>query len=71
VSSSLLLELPAADIIEAILDARADQILMPERPLLTTGEPFLAYAPASCRSILILRIVETPELVRRAQAFAR
>jgi hypothetical protein len=46
VSRSLPLALLPPDIVEANLDARADQILMLERPLLTTGEPFLAYAPA-------------------------
>jgi hypothetical protein len=71
VSRSLPLALLPPDIVEAILGARADQILKLERPLLTTGEPFLACAPASCPSILILRSGETPGLVGRAQAFAR
>lgn len=71
VSRSLPLALPPPDIVEAILDARADQILMLERPLLTTGEAVPGSIPASLPSILILRSGETPELVRRAQAFAR
>jgi hypothetical protein len=71
VSRSLSLALLPTDIVQATLDARADQMLLLERPLLTTDEPFLSCAPASCPSILILRSGETPELVRRAQAFAR
>jgi hypothetical protein len=44
VSRSLPLALLPPNIVEAIPDARADQILKLERPLLTTGEPFLAFA---------------------------
>jgi hypothetical protein len=68
VSRSLPLALPPPDIVEAILD---DRILMLERPLLTTGEAVPGSIPASLPSILILRSGETPELIRRAQAFAR
>jgi hypothetical protein len=41
-SRSLPLALLPPDIVEAIFSARADQTLMLERPLPTTGEPFLA-----------------------------